>query len=439
MEEQRVVPGNHNLEQVLIVSEDTKEGLDITGSISALSITESLDLPGMQCEILAADIADVLGRLPVIGHERVIVTWLSSTYRELEAEERQEAFRITNITNVNPKIDTVETSYRISCVSEFVYHDQFYGIDEGLEGTCSDLIETCHNVIKDDVGDILPDKKFPLPDKYAIASKDPTDGLNKYAGTGDSPLKTIELLTSWSFSNEFKSSTYFYFQNKNGYNFRNIESLSKEWADKGLDSEDMSIRTYTYGNKPDTDITTGENYNISALVIRKRGDSYKNAISGRYNNRVNELDYLKKRVDVFDFVYNNEYGTYQMFNSRSLASDTFLSSYGNVSTQSHWVFHGTDKVQDLPKALNHKWSFYQLAGDLTISATVMGNSELTCGECIYINMPSRDTVNSQEDLQEDEVMSGYYLIKDCVHSFNQGTYITQLTLIRAGSENLQNE
>lgn len=439
MTEETIVPGNSILTRVNIFDDD-KKFVDITGIVTGCSITESMDSKTTTAVITVADSNDVIGKFPILGHELVEIAWESPAPNEqLDIEERIEVFRIAKISNMQApeSMENATTRYALILISQLAFLQDYVDVNQGFSDTISNIIEKIHNnLLSAEVGSIKVEEK----QKYELYSKDETDNIFDFVAPSDAPFDALDKLLSWSFSSKYKSSTFFYYQNKHGYNFRTLESIVEEWETKPEDDGEVLARDFTFNITGESNATTGRGNTISNFAVHNRGNALELAATGRLSNRVNALDFVKKKVVVHDYNYKDHKDTYKMFGSSALMSNTFLDSVTSAPTQSHWIYvDGSKRNNDFPQALNQKWAFNSLVMNSSMSIVIPGASYITVGDVLNINIPMLTAVAESDEIPNDEFISGKYVAKDVMHTFNQEGYLTQVNLIRLGSEKQVNE
>lgn len=437
----KIAPGNHNLQYIHILNEDEKKHVDSGPVATSVVIKESIDLYGTRAVITVADQNDVLGKLPILGHERVVLAWSTdikpgikgktSENPEIDPEPRVEVFRITNINAVTPDNDEVPgLKYAISLVSEFAYLQEFHNVDQAFSNTVSNCLKTIHNkVLKEPLGEI----KIEDPKVFELVKVDDTDNVVDFIAPSDTPFTIIQMLQSWAFNTTYPSSAYYYFQNKDGFNFRVIDSMAKD--------ESGPEKKFYYG--PDGQTSLGKNFELNRInnfVVHNRGNAFELASEGRLRNQVAEIDFIKKNVTLSEYSYEDYVSKYNIFGSKVFAGKKFMSSIGSIPTETHWVFKdGSRRENNLAQALKHKWAMYKLIYNNVLSIVVPGSSNLTAGDVLDINIPQQITVTDKKEIPLDNFLSGKYIAKDVDHVFNSEGYTIQINLIRTGSKLQTNE
>ena len=422
-----VSPGNFNLDKVTLVEEDTKQFIDLKPIVVSCTVNESMNKRGSQLQLIVADINDTLGLLPVRGHERIVIDWKADDRIAGEGELRQEAFRIINIGDVKTTTEIPGHGYQIIAISEFAWHEPFFEWDEYIEDTIEGIVKAVHNKV---LNGIEGPTDFGSTGAFALAKTDATDGVIEFVGPGEKPFQTIEMLSSWAYSSSFPSSAWYYFKNKDGYNWRSIESIAAEGP----------IDKYFYDPTEETSLSESVNpvnREISSWKGQNRGNIWHMAKKGKLQNEVKELDYLKKKVILHEFNYKGDQP--KPFGAYAYGAPSFYDKFGTKTTETHWLYHGQERFEYQPDGLKHKWSMYSAMENDQLNIMVPGNSKLTCGKVLEVQIPVQRSMKEHDDpIPYDQFVTGKYVIRDVLHMFNQQGYFAQLTLIRSGSATQQN-
>ena len=429
-----VNPGGVGIKSLTLIKPDRTSFLQLLPQLFSIQILESINSKFIAGQAEIADTQDLLGRFGVIGGEFLIVEWQSESFMSTENDLRESVFKIVSIDSVTPSTNADALDYRLSFISELAYEDQYYGINKAFTNSISDTA----NIVFNELVDNALDK--PLLDTKNIITTDDTEGVVDFVIPGDSVFDAMDYLTDNAFSSTDTSSYYLFFQNKDGYQFRNIEKLiTEKWNEK--DSEEFKqIKRYTYGSMSAGQDTTNTfaNYTIKGLSQIQRNAFGAMTHDGRLHNQVNSLDYLTKSVSSTALKMYEEYENYNLMEDKLMISPEWKSIYGDSITESNWIYKdGSAREFHAAEALHHKWALNTLLYNNMISVVIHGNSSLTAGDIIEIIMPSTNSLS--EEKADDNFIGGYFLIKDIRHKMRASNYECELTLTRFGARDLRNE
>jgi hypothetical protein len=226
------------------------------------------------------------------------------------------------------------------------------------------------------------------------------------------------------------------FENKYGFNFRSLQTLMKQtpyfaynYKPKNIDSKDL----------------TGETYNVTTYEILDSFDTLKGINSGTFANRLLSVNVLTRQVKKTDF----DYGKYQT-QSKKLNPYTIIdNSVNRNGDQLNQTPRGLTKLvfsnfdnKNLPiitgaKAegtdifaetyIPYRTAQLQLANYTRLRISLPGDPNLTIGQVITFNLPSRNpSAGTQSNPIYDKYYSGNYLITGVRHLITKGTEFTTI-------------
>jgi len=230
-----------------------------------------------------------------------------------------------------------------------------------------------------------------------------------------------------------------FFETKDGFQFRSIASIYK----------DRPYKTYTY-NVKNIESQTPEQKNTSILDYQfvKDFDSLNEINSGTFANRVMFFDPLNRSINFTDFDYTKDIGSRL---NKSAPTDT--SEYPKDSARGTLKLVVSNSNQKLkPTFQNLDTSQKNLAPDVFVQETVQnrtaqlalanytilkirvpGDTGLTAGSIINLNLPSLDYQSNRKQL--DKFYSGKYLVTAVRHILqSQGVFQTVLEITKDSSQ-----
>lgn len=425
--------GNFSLKEVLLINETNKSYASILPAIVSATIIESINEKAITASLVVTDVSDTLRRFPLLGHELVTISWQTPSFKETESEERYTVFRVTRVTNVTPSINIPGIAFRIDLISEYGYHQEFLSIDEAFNTTVSEAVKIVHDKILSETVNT-----YSIKDKDSVELiADSTEAIVDFIIPSDTPFDTYDYFLSWAYSSEYASNVFYLFQNKNGINFRCIEKLIDETLTKiAEDKSYLDSREYTYSNSENITSERSQ-YVIRNIQQLNRNDLYSLATSGRLRNRVSEIDFVQKRVENYDFSYNEFKDKFKAPGKELLSSDDYRSGYGDIITENTWVYKDSSRpTKRFGESLGYKWAFHKLFYNNMLQLKLHGNSELTVGDIVKLNISSFNSTHPDNYRREDKSLSGYYLVKDITHAFTVDSYEMDVTVCRVGAQEI---
>jgi len=118
----------------VVVERYNQEIIDITSSITELSLYESIYAPFVYGELIVVDNSAMLSTFPFIGQEKVLIYW------ERENKTFTKVFRITDVFDVR-QINDQTGGYGLSITSEQQVRNSISLFSKSYKGNSSEIIE----------------------------------------------------------------------------------------------------------------------------------------------------------------------------------------------------------------------------------------------------------------------------------------------------------
>ena len=423
-------PGTKGIDEIWILSPHSNQVKSVATQLQSLSITESIDKRSMQGTLTLNDVSDVLNEQGYQGAEWLGISWKSESYLDEEHPDRTHLFRISSITNITPNSQNTAKQYNISFMSEAEFActfaesvSQYYAkpVNEIVQDVWDTFVgETKEKIIDTEAGDKI--------------NIDETEGSAHVIVPRKAPLDAIEFLAAFAYKAD-SSSTYMFFQNADGYNFRLLDKLFKDGIDEIPEDE-----KYNYGAFEATSVSGRANYNMTRFTQLQRNNLWQLADKGKLHNQVVEIDFVTQSVNVNTVNVAEEMGSYSEYKfNKPLNSDDkyFGEKYNQDPTESNYIYaDGLSHYMNRPDMLPRKWAFMDLMYNNMIGFTVPGNSRLSAGKVIDVKIGTQDNKTETNDgsveIVDDPVLSGHYIIKDIIHTFIPNQYTCNIIACRPG-------
>ena len=422
-------PGHYNLTACLLVNQETKIAIDLTaGSLSSFTVSESINQNSMQFKAdIHESISDAYGLLD--GTEVLFCEWASPAYvKELTA--RRHVFRVTNIGGLFFDEVTERYEYTIAGIDELCYDQEYNNIATAYSDTITSIASKVFNHALDNAIVELSE-----PEAYKLKTDD-TEGVVDLIIPNECPFKAIEYLRGYTYSSKHPSSQFLFFQNKDGYNFRNMESLVTDGKDFLKKKVNKKMLTYTYApaqQRVNISNNIEMSYQIENLIQFTKQNLYSDANLGAFHSAVKEVDYMFKDITVHEKKINTT--DYIGFDKQQIMPAKYLDTFNKEATTTEYIYTDGFKTNrpNLAESINQKKLSSALFYSNMVQMTVAGNSELTAGQMVNLIVPSRVIMDREPgdayDLNEN--LSGAYIIKDVQHIFMNGVYTSIATLVRS--------
>ena len=224
---------------------------------------------------------------------------------------------------------------------------------------------------------------------------------------------------------------FLFYENKDGFNFRSIDSLvsSTKIQTNSADKENIPYYLFTQVIEENQ---TKTNFNILNYNYEKNIDLMKSLRVGMYVNKTYFYDLYSNTLDLYTYKVKDQVKN-KLGGAESIAvSDEFGDSISRimVRTSDRGTLKVDGSVSDKLRSgadMAMSYSRYNLLFTQALNMVVPCNVNLKAGGIIHAEFPR---IDRNTNMTSDEEQSGYYLIKELRHHFEGGQMVTSLRLLR---------
>ena len=424
--------------ELSISNPKTNNAVDLTGGLIEFNYYESILSTHVTSTMVLADTGntvgegknrkDLLNGLPVRGGEPVRVRALDVNKNELRFVGADGAFYVNQIKNVVS--DTKKTLMQFNlCTKEFIGNEQVR-VQKRYSGKISESVK---KILKD----VLKTKK----------PQDIEESANSYNFIGNlkKPLYTLTWLASKSIPSDGaygKTAGFFFFETKDGYQFKSIDSLIGPTKGGGS-ADSKNSKRFEYTMTPDIKDGVGK---ILKYNVNKNINLQEKLVIGAYNSRFTFFNPYTFHVDYKDISMKEDQAggkvktagtnldfvapefTQSITRGFSSVLDVGTLPVGKDAKEQvdNWrkkKDETNDRVQDrMIQAVTRYNQIFSISVDIMIE----GDFSLKAGDTIYCEFPE---VSAQTKRPSRET-SGLYLIASLCHKVTPSKTYTSLNLIR---------
>ena len=224
---------------------------------------------------------------------------------------------------------------------------------------------------------------------------------------------------------------FLFYENKDGFNFRSIDSLvsSTKVQTNSADKENIPYYLFTQVIEENQ---TKTNFNILNYNYEKNIDLMKSLRVGMYVNKTYFYDLYSNTLDLYTYKVKDQVKS-KLGGAESIAvSDEFGDSISRimVRTSDRGALKTDGSVSDKLRSgadMAMSYSRYNLLFTQALNMVVPCNVNLKVGGIIHAEFPR---IDRSTNVTSDEEQSGYYLVKELRHHIEGGQMVTSLRLIR---------
>ena len=419
--------GEYTLESVRLFA-SSGNIIPLNGLTVSISLFENIFSPTMSGTITLLDANSIVSNLPIIGQE-----FLSF------------------------KIKTASITDGGTSIIDFTKNPfSVYKIDQRIEGTNSELI-TLHfaspemlrnlrtrvsksytNTIDNIAIDVIQNSRYINSKKDLFVEE--TVGVRKIISPNSNPFTFIQKLSSEAISKNNGSPFFLFYENKEGFNFRSLDSLYAQ----PITAEYNTGEFYHQESSGTVVKNVLEEYSrpISHEMVAVN-DTVKNVRGGLLASDLITYDIYSKKYERKNFRYFNNFNDYGRLGNSPIYNTNFIDEFDNTVdnfTNANIHLHPTSKnngrdaqhyVLD-PTAKNIKSlyspngientllprqsKFVELNKGVSLNVKVHGSTNISVGQIIQFNKQTVGNANESGDF--DPYYTGRYIISNLRHIFD---------------------
>ncbi len=421
---------NRSVPKITITSADGGKTVDISKLVQTLSYFEDLFSPMITVHMIIVSTGINSGKsiyqsLPIVGGERVKVSIPANSDSNIDIElddlyvqsvsdyisgPEREVFNLNLVTREAISNETSRVGKRYAKSAK---------ISDHVKKIIKDVLESDKKVNVDDTMNpygFIGNMKKPFTVITWLASKSvPVGGEKKPGGTAG----------------------YFFYETKDGYNFRSIDSLAS--------SEPFSQKYYY---RPGTQETTDsdKNFNILEYTTNRNNNLISNLERGSYCTHRMFFDPLNFTFTTQDQgIFKKEtYAEKTEYTGKTLdlpmpPVDGKGKSLGDLpsrlitgvldigTTELNESETSTEPNADPMMIQSQAMMRYNVMFSSKVEMTIPLNTNLTAGSLINCVFPE---ISRDETKKADDELAGLYMIKELVHFFNADASYTKVKLVK---------
>lgn len=389
--------GDIKIVSVKLTNANNSRTVDIRGQVVSFSIYEDLEEPSLYVELLMNDGINLVKSLPIIGEEKLEVVFVSP-FRSVNSKYTFTVFAI-KAGGVLP--GGKGSAYSLTGVSP----EHFTSSSLSLEKSFNVTID---NAVKEILTNTLKTKKQIF--------LEPCKGASTISIPRLAPFQAVDFLRQRAVSTKQKGGgVYVFYENQLGYHFKTIEELLTEGQ------KNIKSKVFTY--HPDVNSSSEQHRASYRNLLRyehlKKGDTVGKISSGMYSTTTKSYDIITKDVSKINYKLSEQASKFVSGDKKASIpnSNEFVTKYSSATNTKYFIAKDSSKQNDfISEVTGYKNAFISLFNDNIVRAFVNGDSYLTVGDLITLNIP--DSTGGKTNQKLDTRISGNYLITKLRHVIN---------------------
>jgi hypothetical protein len=421
--------GSYKINQFVIKTLDGTKAVDITNSLLFFDYYEDILSPCVTAVAVIMNSSSLFNILPIRGGESVIID-VSTAFGDFVLDDNYSMY-----------------VYKVSGLDAEKGNEMFTLHMVSREGLTNETVRCQRKYqgnLKNTVTTILKDVL--VTEKYNENNIEVTSNNYSFIGNNKKPFHTLTWLgpkavpatgpvsgtSGGGQTGEAKGTAGFlFYENKEGFNFRSIDSLVSPTQIQIGSTNRENIPSYFYTQVIENNKIANE-FKILNYNFEKNSDLMKSLRVGTYANKTYFYDLYTNKLDLYTYKLQDQINNKLGNQDKLSVSKEFGESITRimVRTSDRGALNSDGTAGDAKRDgadMAMSYSRYNILFGQALNMIVPCNINLKVGDIIYSEFPRIDSSNSA---QADEEQSGYYLIKELRHHFEGGQTITSLRLIR---------
>lgn len=391
---------------VKTVSLFTQQGtVNMLEHVKGINIFESIFTPGIMAEFSVWDTQNMATEMTMLAGQRISIEFQTPGRNSCKYD-----LVISKIRDGIPSANLRTKSYIIMATSPEVLRAASNKISKSYNTNISNMIS---DVVKTYLGS---SKTLDIED---------TRGVQKILVQTQNPFEAATMMRHRAVSSTNKSSSYVFFENQSGINFKTIESMM---------SGDTGDRVFTNNETIRTDITKPIFRNIICYEEPQQVNAMRRIGMGGLRVDVKKFDFKTLSYTRTPSVFNagdfkNPDGTMKNFDAQE------MQQYTKSPGETRWVHHDSSKPDTfIADGMGQKIGATAAYGQSSLLLEVFGDSQLTVGQVIEVKNVENATATIAP--KEHRLLSGNYLIAFLRHSIGPESvnprYTCSMEVIKGG-------
>ncbi len=415
----KIEAGQVVIKKLTLINANRSSAIDLRSILTEISFFEDISRPSLFCEVTVADGNNIRKTLPIIGEEFLEVeftTPLFDDYSDVYGTTTfKNIFKMYSVTDLNSNQQSKQHTYQILGVSE-----------EHIKASNITIEKSYTEGVANAVRDIL----FTHLDTRKNIIVETTKGTFPLLVPSLSPFKAIDWLRRRAVSQNYSSSSFVFFENSNGFNFRTIEGL--------IDSGVRSITKMKYVHNPTIPIDLDrprkdELFNIIDFTENKAFDTIDKIQLGMVDSSVSTYDFFTKRFTSKSFDWERNSYNFKKLNSKNDSAsvnllrdmDSISDKHGNTKrAMGYFIPQDSSRGEHfIDTTLANRQAFTVSLNQNSLTIYIYGNTILKVGDVIAldIKVPTKKVQNSTATEKiESSAIEGNFLITKIRHIITMG-------------------
>lgn len=381
-----IEPGGYIIKKCELTNYDGTKKISIGDMITNMEIQENISKVSIYGLLTIADATNIIDSFPLLGEEQLIL-------------EIEDFFKQTTTYNFHIYgVDTLVTNdlgtaqfYVMRMFSKDYIKSESVEISMSYKGKISESVKSIY-------------------DEYFVSKKDieieDTVGENVIVVPNLTPIETIMMMATKSFSDVYKSSNFLFFERKDKYFFGTHEKLFE-------DGQATEKKYYYSSVNADIEDRAGQMNKIQAFSLNKRFDLIEEMRRGAAVSRVIKLDLATRSYENIDYKHYEKVKDYK--HTDSVQQDYHTTKFNDEFfgddniTNKYLVFQDSTRTdQTYQDMVSQRLSTSYYLNSILMYVDFYGANNMNVGDLIRLEIQDLSSANDYK--KPHKTLSGLYMV-----------------------------
>lgn len=396
--------------------------LNITPQLISLEINESIFEHYITGMVTISDSEDLSNFFPLIGMETMEIEFHTPSLSDNDSRFAYKKMFFVYKASNKIKVNERNAYYQLYIISYDALLDKMSRISKTFKGEGMAIIE---EITKDYLsGDVE-------------VAGDKTSNNLVFISNYWHPSKCIDYICSNSVSEQSNSSSYLFFEDRNGYVFATLPSIFERPYIQEFNLDNYAIQTNPNENSPAVRDITADYKSIVDIKIESEYNYFDRVKNGYYGGELitydmNTQQYIHKR-EGYDWEKQSHLNLGKPIPTNLPVSSSSYIVYKPYNTQPFT----TDEVPQV-NGIDDTNIKYKLArqqhlaqlGTSKLTIKVHGRTDYTVGQIVLVTIPKDKQILKSDEVNFDVLNSGRYIIASIQHVVNHNYHACYMNLMK---------
>lgn len=386
-------------------------GFNVINQVQAIEVFEDIFSPFITGTVTILESLDMINFFPLVGEETIRLKFHTPTIED--KHRRDQTFYIYKMTETQGSGDK-STIYVLHFISIEAIVDLNTKLSRMYRGRVSDIAKT---IMIESLG---TNKRVNI---------EMTPSITAFTANYWSPMKCINYIASGAI-NDNESASYVFFENSQGLNFVSLDTLYAQPTNHYFEQNNYSRDINAAGSAIKD--WNKDYMKIQEFTMPDGFDYIDRSIDGMYGSQMITVDPITKKYSNRSYDGNTNFKNLNHLNTNSMISNASISRSQQkmIYVPKHYGnFNGYIDVTDAAVIQQHH-SLIKMADAFKVSISVLGRTDYTVGQKVYVKIPSKEPKTIEDVDRIDLVSSGNYLIGAIAHRITRTSHMCDMELIK---------